>query len=117
MGLALLAHVTGGDERQRLRLDVQPGDGDVDRDPLVAGASAEEKPLLGVEDLAVAGGVAEALAALAGEAEPVGHRPVEQFGAAAAGEALGHGVDGQQAVGVGVEQEQGVSRLVEKRLT
>ena len=79
VGVALFADVAGRDERQRLRLDVQAGDGDVDGYPDVVLARAEKEAFLGMEDFAVAGGVAQAFLALAGEAEPVGHRLGEQL--------------------------------------
>ena len=55
------------------------------------------------------------LTALAGEAEPVGRRLGEQLVARQTGQPLGHGVDGEQPVGVRIEQEQGVARFLEQR--
>ncbi len=94
---------------------MQPGDGEVDRQPDAVGAGAQEIAFLGVEDAGLAGGVAQAfLASLAAEAEEVGGIHAKQLRARKAAQLLGGGVDVEEGVAVRVEQEQGVPGFVEQ---
>src|SRR5262249_12462700 len=63
VGHALLADIAGCQQGEGARPHVQPGDADVDRDPDLLVARAEDVAFLRVEDAGMAGGAAQPLVA------------------------------------------------------
>ncbi len=117
-GLVPFADVAGGDQGHGPGTEVQPGHGQVDRDPEAVLRRAQEEALLGVKHLGFEGRLPQpAHAALAAEAEQVGGREAHQLLEGKAGQLLGRGVDVEKLIGLRIEEEEGIAGFLEQGLS
>ena len=73
----------------------------------------QKEALLGMKHAGIEAGLEAVHAALASEAEQIRRRELQQLVKRIAGQSLAHGVDRQQPIGVGIEEEQRVACFLE----